>query len=71
MMFDIEGKSLLRIESEILKVNLVGVGSTNYSVSKRGQMGTVCSTHSRCCSHCFMKGDYRIDEGRLYFTEAP
>ena len=68
---DIEGKSLLRIESEILKVNLVGVGSTNSLSVERGQMGTVAAAHTVGAAVTVMKGDYRIDEGRLYFTEAP
>ena len=68
---DIEGKSLLRIESEILKVNLVGVGSTNSLSVERGQMGTVAAAHTVGAAVTVMKGDYRINEGRLYFTEAP
>ena len=68
---DIEGKSLLRIESEILKVNLVGVGSTNSLSVERGQMGTVAAAHTVGAAVTVMKGDYRINEGKLYFTEAP
>tara|TARA_S200000501_G_scaffold377668_1_gene436867 strand:+ start:1825 stop:12261 length:10437 start_codon:yes stop_codon:yes gene_type:complete len=68
---DIEGKSLLRIESEILKVNLVGVGSTNSLSVERGQMGTVATAHTVGAAVTVMKGDYRINEGKLYFTEAP
>ena len=68
---DIEGKSLIRIESEILKVNLVGVGSTNSLSVERGQMGTVATAHTVGAAVTVMKGDYRINEGRLYFSEAP
>ena len=68
---EIEGKSLLRIQDEIFKVNLVGVGSTNILVVDRGQMGTVAAAHTVGAAVTVLKGDYRINEGRLYFSEAP
>ena len=68
---DISGKSLLRIEDEILKVNLVGVGSTNSLSVERGQMGTVATAHTVGAGITVLKGDYRIKEGVIYFTEAP
>ena len=68
---DIQGKSLLRIEDEIFKVNLVGVGSTNSLNIERGQMGTVAAAHTVGAAVTVLKGDYRIKEGRLYFSEAP
>jgi len=68
---EIAGKSLLKIEDEILKVNLVGVGSTNSLNVIRGQMGTVAAAHTVGAAVTVVKGDYRINEGRLYFSEAP
>jgi len=68
---EIAGKSLLRIEDEIFKVNLVGVGSTNSLSVDRGQMGTVAAAHTVGAAVTVLKGDYRINEGRLYFSEAP
>ena len=68
---EIAGKSLLRIEDEIFKVNLVGVGSTNSLSVDRGQMGTVAAAHTVGAAVTVLKGDYRIKEGRLYFSEAP
>ena len=68
---DIQGKSLIRIEDEIFKVNLVGVGSTNSLNVERGQMGTVAAAHTVGAAVTVLKGDYRIKEGRLYFSEAP
>ena len=73
----IAGKSLLKIEDEILKVNLVGVGSTNGGVIPnslnviRGQMGTVAAAHTVGAAVTVLKGDYRINEGKIYFSEAP
>ena len=43
---EIAGKSLLRIEDEIIKVNLVGVGSTNSLNVVRGEMGSVAAAHT-------------------------
>ena len=68
---DIQGKSLLRIEDEIFKVNLVGVGSTNSLSVDRGQMGTVAAAHTVGAAVTVLKGDYRLNEGRIYFSEAP
>ena len=68
---EIAGKSLLKIEDEIIKVNLVGVGSTNSLNVVRGEMGTVSAAHTVGAAVTVVKGDYRIKEGRIYFSEAP
>jgi len=67
---EISGKSLFKIEEEIFKVSGVGVGTTTLNVL-RGQMGTVAAAHTVGAAVTIIKGDYRINEGRLYFTEAP
>ena len=68
---EIAGKSLLRIEDEIFKVNLVGVGSTNSLRVDRGQRGTVATAHTGGAAVTVLKGDYRLNEGKIYFSEAP
>jgi len=68
---EIAGKSLLKIEDEIIKVNLVGVGSTNSLSVVRGEMGTVAAAHTVGAAVTVIKGDYRINEGKIYFSEAP
>jgi len=67
---EISGKSLFRIEDEIIKVSTVGVGTTTLNVI-RGQMGTVAAAHTVGAAVTVVKGDYRVNEGKLYFTEAP
>ena len=67
---EISGKSLFKIEDEIIKVSIVGVGTTTLNV-ERGQMGTVAVAHTVGAAVTVLKGDYRINEGRLYFSEAP
>jgi len=67
---EISGKSLFKIEDEIIKVSIVGLGTTTLNV-ERGQMGTVAVAHTVGAAVTVVKGDYRINEGRLYFSEAP
>ncbi len=67
---EISGKSLLKIEDEIIKVSTVGVGTTTLNVV-RGQMGTVASAHAVGAAVTVLRGDYRLNEGRIYFSEAP
>tara|TARA_B100000427_G_scaffold175279_1_gene145750 strand:- start:3 stop:11099 length:11097 start_codon:yes stop_codon:yes gene_type:complete len=67
----IEGKSLLKIGDEIIKVNLVGVGATNTLNVIRGFMGTVAAAHTVGASVTALSGDYRIDNGKIHFSEAP
>ena len=68
---EILGKSLLKIEDEIIKVNLVGVGSTNSLNVVRGEMGTVAAAHTVGAAVTVVRGDYRVNEGKIYFSEAP
>ena len=58
-------------DDEIIKVNLVGVGSTNSLSIVRGELGTVAAAHTVGAAVTVVKGDYRINEGKLYFSEAP
>ena len=68
---NIKGKSLLKIEDEILKVQLVGVGLTNRLAVLRGQMGTVAAAHTVGAATTVLSGDYRIDHGKIYFSDVP
>ncbi len=67
---EISGKSLIKIEDEIIKVDIVGIGTTTLNVI-RGQMGTVAAAHTVGAAVTIAKGDYRINEGKLYFSDAP
>ena len=67
---EISGKSLFKIEDEIIKVSIVGLGTTTLNV-ERGQMGTVAVAHTVGAAVTVVKGDYRINEGKIYFSEAP
>jgi len=67
----IQGKSLIKIENEIVKVNLVGVGSTNSLNVIRSYMGSVASAHTVGAAVTVLSGDYRIKKGTIYFSDAP
>ncbi len=68
---DISGKSLINIDQEIFKVSLVGVGSARELDVLRGQMGTVAAAHTVGAAVTVIKGDYKIEDGNIYFSDAP
>tara|TARA_B100001287_G_scaffold62682_1_gene50868 strand:- start:17185 stop:27846 length:10662 start_codon:yes stop_codon:yes gene_type:complete len=64
------GKSLLRFEDgEIIKVDLVNAG--NVLNVQRGAMGTVAAAHTVGAASSVVTGDYRIKQGKIYFSDAP
>ena len=68
----IGGKSLLRFgDGEIVKVDLVGVGVTNILNVQRGAMGTVAAAYPVGTASSVVSGDYRIKQGRIYFSDVP
>ena len=67
----IEGGTLLRLEQEIMKVNTVGVGSTNSLNVTRGVMGTLAASHAIGAGLTYLTGDYRIKDGNIHFSTPP
>ena len=66
----IQGKSLLRFgDGEIVKVDLVGAG--NVLDVQRGAMGTVAAAYTVGTASSVVSGDYRIKQGKIYFSDAP
>ena len=66
----IVGKSLLRFgDGEIVKVDLVNAG--NVLNVQRGAMGTVAAAHTVGAASSVVTGDYRIKQGKIYFSDAP
>ena len=68
---NVSGNSLVQIDEEILKVELIGVGATNIVNVSRGQMGTVATAHTVGAATTIISGDYRIRHGKIYFKDAP
>ena len=68
---DLKGKDLIRINDEVMKVDLVGIGSTNSLNVIRGVMGTVAAAHTVGAAVTAVSGDYRIQKGIIHFSDAP
>lgn len=62
---------LIKIDQEIMKINSVGVGSTNFVEVDRPTMGTVLGVHTSGSTITKLKGNYNIFKNRIYFSEAP
>tara|TARA_R100000008_G_scaffold86370_1_gene79149 strand:+ start:2735 stop:16369 length:13635 start_codon:yes stop_codon:yes gene_type:complete len=78
----IEGDSILKIQNELVKVNLVGVGITpgDATVSlgstqalnvTRAIMGTVATAHTVGNGVTVVTGNYRIQDGTIHFNAPP
>ena len=66
----IQGKSLLRFGTgEIVKVDLVNTG--NLLDVQRGALGTVAAAYTVGTASSVVTGDYRIKQGKIYFSDAP
>ena len=62
---------LVQIDSEIMKINTVGLGSTNVVVVQREWMGTGLGTHYANAKIQKIEGNYNIVENKIHFVEAP
>jgi hypothetical protein len=65
------GSDLIRIGSEIMKIEGVGIGSTNTIRVRRNWLGTPLVGHSTGSLVTKVNGNYNIVENTLNFTEAP
>lgn len=65
------GGNLIQINSEIMKISTVGLGSTNVILVDRPWMGTGLSTHSAGDLVRMVEGNYNIIDNTIHFVEAP
>jgi len=65
------GADLIRIDDEIVRVNSVGVGSTNIFLVTRAWMGTTNQVHGTGSTIEKLIGDFNIVGNTLNFVEAP
>jgi hypothetical protein len=63
--------NLIQINNEIMKINTVGLGSTNIIMVDRPWMGTGLATHSSGTLVQTIEGNYNIRENKIHFVEAP
>ena len=62
---------LIQIDQEIMKVEAVQTGSTNYATVKRPWLGTEISSHNSGKIIQKLKGNYNIIKNTIYFDFAP
>jgi len=65
------GGDLIKIDNEIMRINSVGVGSTNAVIVERAWMGTGISTHAINSKIVKVSGDYNIVDNNIHFITAP
>ena len=65
------GADLIKINDEIMKIEGVGIGSTNFIRVRREWLGTVLSGHATDTKVTKIIGNYNITNNLLTFTEAP
>ncbi len=67
----ITGADLIKINDEIMKIESVGVGSTNRFRVRRSWLGTNLAGHSTDALVTKVQGNYNITDNVLNFAEAP
>jgi hypothetical protein len=63
--------SLIKIDDEIMRIDSVGVGSTNAVRVNRPWLGSTAQDHSLNSKVIKLQGDYNIVENRIHFVTAP
>ena len=62
---------LIKINDEIMKIESVGFGSTNYVLVRRPWMGTALGLHSESSIVTKVQGNYNIVNNTINFVDAP
>ena len=67
----IASNTLLEIDGEIMKVGVVGFGSTNVVTVERGLMGTAPAAHTVSSAATVRSGQYIIRDDVVFFSNPP
>lgn len=68
----IRSNSILQIGSELLQVNVVGFGNSDYQLTvDRAFMGSPLGTHTVGMGVSLVKGEYIIRDDVVFFSDAP
>ena len=67
----IKTNTLIGIEDEIVKVGVVGFGSTNVVTVERGVLGSVAAAHTVGAAMTVREGQYIIRDDVVFFDSAP
>jgi hypothetical protein len=65
------GGDLVKIDDEVMRIDAIGIGSTNAMRVRRPWMGTVNAGHSTGALITKVVGSYNIVDNTLNFVEAP
>ena len=65
------GGDLIQVNNEIMKISVVGFGSTNSILVQRPWMGTGLTTHSSGDVVTRIEGNYNIVDSTVHFVDAP
>lgn len=63
--------NLIKINEEIMKISVIGFGTTNAILVERPWMGTGVSTHSSGDTVTIVQGNYNIIDNTVHFVEPP
>ena len=67
----INTNSLIQIEDEIIRVDVVGFGSTNVVTTERGVLGSVAAAHTVGAAMTIREGQYIIRDDVVFFDSPP
>ena len=67
----INTNSLIQIDDEIIRVGVVGFGSTNVVTAERGVLGSVAAAHTVGAAMTVREGQYIIRDDVVFFDSAP
>ena len=62
---------IIKINDEFMKIDTVGIGSTNQILVKKGQLNSALANHSAGDTVTKFLGNYQIVRDTINFTEAP
>lgn len=61
----------IQLDSEYLKINTIGIGSTNSVNVTRGYLGSRVGYHTVGTAVTILRGDFNISKDKIHFTTAP
>jgi hypothetical protein len=62
---------IIRVNNEIMRINLLGVGNTTSMIVRRPLLGTGLASHSAGDAVVKLTGNYKIVDNIIYFPVAP
>ena len=65
------GGDLIQVDNEVMKINTIGIGSTNHILVDREWMGTGLATHAPTATVYKVEGSYNIVDSTINFYTAP